>query len=111
MPVTSILKVTSILRVLAVAGAIMFAGAGAGAAGGADHRGSQGLAAWGKLPQDLRGCALGERRSPIEVRYVNPAMKLSPCSFNYDFILRNNFDNWRTIPVSYGSGLPPGSGK
>ena len=108
------MPVTSILRVLAVAGVITFAGVGAGAAGDGDHaghRGSQGLATWGKLPQDLRGCALGDRRSPIEVRYVNPAMKLSPCSFNYDFILRNSFDNWRTIPVSYGSGFPPGSGK
>ncbi len=116
------MPVTSIFRMLAVASLFMFAGAGAGVAGGADHRGHQGPAHregpahyqgsahwegpahWEKFSLEFRTCGLGERLSPIDVRYVSPLTKLSPCSFNYNFIPRKNLTDWNTTPVAYGFG-------
>lgn len=86
-----------------------FAGAGAGVAGGADHRGYQGPAYyqgpahWEKFSLEFRTCGLGERLSPIDVRYVSPLTKLSPCSFNYNFIPQNNRTDWKTTQVAYGN--------
>ena len=98
------MPVTSIFRMLAVASLFTFAGTGAGVAGGADHRGYQGPANWEKFSLEFRTCGLGERLSPIDVRYVSPLMKLSPCSFNDNFIPRKNLNDWNTIPVVYGFG-------
>ena len=110
------MPVTSIFRMLAVASLFTFAGTGAGVAGGADHRGYQGPALWQgpahyqgpahweKFSLELRTCGLGERLSPIDVRYVSPLTKLSPCSFNDNFIPRKNLTDWNTIPVAYGFG-------
>ncbi len=108
------MPVTSIFRMLAVASLFTFAGAGAGVAGGADHRGHQGPAHregpahwqgpahWEKFSLEFRACGLGERLSPIDVRYVSPLTKLSPCGFNDNFIPRKNLNDWNTIPVAYG---------
>lgn len=112
------MPVTSIFRMLAVASLFTFAGAGAGVAGGADHRGDQGPAHyqgpahWEKFSLEFRTCGLGERLSPIDVRYVSPLTKLSPCSFNYNFIPQKNLTDRNTIPVAYGKlgtvyGLAP----
>lgn len=110
------MPVTSIFRMLAVASLFTFAGAGAGVAGGADHRvhqGSahregpahyQGPAHWEKFSLEFRTCGLGERLSPIDVRYVSPLTKLSPCSFNDNFIPQKNLTDRNTIPVAYGFG-------
>ncbi len=102
------MPVTSIFRMLAVASLFTFAGIGTGVAGGADHLGDQGPslgqgpALWQKFSLEFRTCRLGERLSPINVRFVNPLTKLSPCSFNDNFIPQNYRNDWNTIPVAYG---------
>ena len=108
------MPVTSIFRMLAVASLFTFAGIGTGVAGGADHLGDQGPALgqgpalvqgpphWQKFSLEFRTCGLGERLSPIDVRFVNPRTKLSPCSFNDNFIPPNNRNDWNAIPVAYG---------
>ncbi len=100
--------VTSMSKTLALTGLFLIIGVGAGVASRADGWGERGLAPWDRLPLELRACALGERQSPIDVRYVNPATKLSPCSFNYNFVPPNNAGNWHTVPVKFGFGRDGG---
>ena len=99
---------TSMSKTLALAGLFLIIGVGAGVAGGTDGRSERGQAPWDTLPLEFRACALGERQSPIDVRYVNPATKLSPCSFNYNFVPPNHAGNGHTVPVKFGFGRDGG---
>ena len=102
------MPVTSMLRTLALAGVFIFVVTGAGIAGGAERWGSQDPAV-PKMPlPGLLACALGEQRSAIDVRYVNPAEKLSPCNFYYNFTPRSGSRAWRAVPFDIGFGAPNG---
>ena len=102
------MPVTSMSKTLALTGLFLIIGVGAGAAGLADGWGERGQAPWGGLPLEFRACALGERQTPIDVRYVNPATKLSPCSFNYNCVPPNHAGNGHTVPVKFGFGRDGG---
>ena len=102
------MPVTSMSKTLALAGLFLIIGVGAGVAGGTDGWGERGPAPWYGLPLEYRACAPGERQSPIDVRYVNPATKLSPCSFNYNFVPPNSAGNWHTVPATFGFGRDGG---
>ncbi len=98
------MPVTRMSKTLALTGLFLIIGVGAAVAGGAEGWGDRGQAPWDRLALEFRACALGERQSPIDVRYVNPATKLSPCSFNFNFVPPNAAGNLRTIPVTFGFG-------
>ena len=102
------MPVTRMSKTLALTGLFLIIGVGAAVAGGAEGWGDRGQAPWDRLALEFRACALGERQTPIDVRYVNPATKLSPCSFNYNFVPPNNAGNWQTVRVAYGFGRDGG---
>ena len=103
------IPVTSMLRTLALAGLFIFVATGAGIAGGVERQGSQAPAGPAMDLPAMLGCALGEQRSAIDVRYVNPAQKLSPCNFHFNFTPRSGGQVWRTVPVDFGFGAPDGT--
>ena len=105
------MPVTRMSKTLALTGLFLIIGVGAavaGVAGVADRWVTPAPAPWDGLPLESRTCALGERQSPIDVRYVNPAAKLSPCSFNFNFVPPNNAGNWHAVPVKFGFGRDGG---
>ncbi len=103
------MPVTSMLRTLALAGLFIFGATGAGIAGGAEPWSSQEPADSTMPLAGLVACALGQQRSAIDVRYVNPAQKLSPCSFQFNFNPRNGGQVWHTVPVDFGFAAPDGT--